>query len=154
MADNKSKQDEEAENEFPTIEMANNNIRNKDLQKQLRPHYHGTGTLGKGKGYAWVETVIGKIYSCYISPNCQINKFQKYLDDLTAEIQSTTDECIIAGEFHSKSPAWGQRASIKEEEYWENGLQAIIYPLETKGKSQHSGEEVENPGSTLLWRRK
>lgn len=71
---------------------------------------------GTGKGYAWVEVPrVGRIYSCYISPNCGIIEFENYLDELTHSIQNAKapDKVIFAGDFNAASTLWGSTRTDK-----------------------------------------
>lgn len=49
------------------------------------------------------------IFACYISPNSGIKRFKKYLHNLGQEIRVRRRECIVVGDFNSKSRSWGSK---------------------------------------------
>jgi len=68
-------------------------------------------------GFRWVETMGIRIYSCYWSPNSTINEFADYIDRLQSSVRTSSVPVIVAGDFNSHSPEWGnpdenQRGSL------------------------------------------
>lgn len=71
---------------------------------------------GTGEGYAWIEIVgVGRIYSCYLSPNCALEDVNAFLDDLSASIReaSTPNNVVVAGDFNAASEVWGASKTDK-----------------------------------------
>lgn len=62
---------------------------------------------GRGAGYVWVKTGNVYIYSVYISPNCSIESYQSFLQDLQESMSQQGDLVMIGGDFNAKSPLWG-----------------------------------------------
>lgn len=55
-----------------------------------------------------VITIQGiRFYSCYISPNIDLEGFEMFLKDLDVSVRRGSGEAIIAGDFNSKSRSWG-----------------------------------------------
>lgn len=43
---------------------------------------------GAGEGYTWIDVSgLGRDYSCYITPNCNLEIFLEFIDDLTSSIR-------------------------------------------------------------------
>ena len=65
-------------------------------------------------GFSWVEVDGIRIYSCYFPPNDQNDKFEKFkkdIDELEASLKTSKGDVLIAGDFNSKSPEWGETRS-------------------------------------------
>lgn len=58
-------------------------------------------------GFRWVEVCDLRIYSCYWSPNTDIDSFQRFLDCLETSVRSSKFPVVIAGDFNAKSGEWG-----------------------------------------------
>jgi hypothetical protein len=65
---------------------------------------------GSGVGFARAR-VGGKLfYSCYCTPNCTTQEFDRFLGGLEASVRSQTSagiDVIVAGDFNSHSAEWG-----------------------------------------------
>lgn len=69
------------------------------------------------------------LYSCYISPNIDINSFEAILNEIMNDVQNTGDEVIITGDFNAKSSLWGSPHTDSRGEKigdWTNVLNLII----------------------------
>ncbi|XP_043474028.1 uncharacterized protein LOC122506100 [Leptopilina heterotoma] len=64
--------------------------------------------LGTDKGYVWVEMAGIRIYSCYFSPNDPLGKFDTEIHSLEESLRAFDGDVLIAGDFNSKSPEWGE----------------------------------------------
>lgn len=62
-------------------------------------------------GFVWAQVNDITFYSCYISPNSEIDEFESYLNRLQRSINgSSTDGIVVAGDFNAKSSVWGNKA--------------------------------------------
>ena len=88
---------------------------------------------GRGAGFAWIETGLYRLYSCYISPNVDITRFEAFLEDLGNSIQGTQAKVILGGDFNAKSFLWGikqdQRGEILTD--WMSQQQLIVTNKDT-----------------------
>ncbi|XP_043469805.1 uncharacterized protein LOC122503366 [Leptopilina heterotoma] len=64
--------------------------------------------LETDKGFVWVEVAGVRIYSCYFSPNDPLKKFDAEIRSLEESIRAFDGDVLIAGDFNSKSPEWGE----------------------------------------------
>lgn len=65
---------------------------------------------GSGVGFAWAKIGGTLFYSCYFTPNCSLQDFDRYLCDLEASIRTQGEaglDTIVAGDFNSHSAEWG-----------------------------------------------
>lgn len=65
---------------------------------------------GSGVGFAWARIGSTRFYSCYFTPNCSLQDFDRYLGDLEASIRNQGGagmDTIVAGDFNSHSTEWG-----------------------------------------------
>jgi len=72
------------------------------LQQDLR----GLRT-GSGIGFAWADLEDLRIYSCYISPNCRMEEYEDFLDQLHESASEVLINLMISGEFKAHSQVWG-----------------------------------------------
>lgn len=70
---------------------------------------------GTGPSFVWVEVEnVGRIYSCYSSPNGTLEDLQQLLDNLTDSTRNSTSPfTIITGDFNAKAPLWGSHTTNK-----------------------------------------
>lgn len=61
----------------------------------------------KDIGFRWVMIKGIRIYSCYWSPNANIESFAGFLDGLEVSVRSMETPVIIAGDFNAKAAEWG-----------------------------------------------
>ncbi|XP_043475040.1 uncharacterized protein LOC122506788 [Leptopilina heterotoma] len=59
-------------------------------------------------GFVWVEVAGVRVYSCYFSPNDPLKKFDAEVQALEKSIRAFGGDVLIAGDFNSKSPEWGE----------------------------------------------
>ncbi|XP_025265399.1 uncharacterized protein LOC112639325 [Camponotus floridanus] len=52
----------------------------------------------------WQEVLI---VSCYVSPNCDQDTFEEFLDELTDCVAFAKSDILVAGDFNSQSMLWG-----------------------------------------------
>ncbi|XP_043479874.1 uncharacterized protein LOC122509708 [Leptopilina heterotoma] len=64
--------------------------------------------LGTDKGFVWADVAGIRIYSCYFSPNDPFGKFDTEIRSLEESVRAFDGDVLIAGEFNSKSPEWGE----------------------------------------------
>ncbi|XP_051159331.1 uncharacterized protein LOC127280415 [Leptopilina boulardi] len=64
--------------------------------------------LETDKGFVWVEVAGVRIYSCYFSPNDPFKKFVAEVQALEESVRAFGGDVLIAGDFNSKSPEWGE----------------------------------------------
>lgn len=62
-------------------------------------------------GFLCIQVNNVAVYSCYISPNCEINEFESYLDELQRSVSGCPLSCIIGGDFNAKSSVWGGKTN-------------------------------------------
>jgi hypothetical protein len=65
-------------------------------------------SVGEEKGVVWVELQDIVLISCYFCPNKPIHEYALRLDKLSSIIRSQTKDVVVAGDFNSKSPEWGE----------------------------------------------
>lgn len=62
---------------------------------------------GSGQGFTWIEIPnIGRLYSCYSSPNDPTHELNQLLDNVIDTSPNATQQ-IITGDFNAASPSWG-----------------------------------------------
>ena len=63
--------------------------------------------VGSGDGFAWAELSNLIIYSCYCSPNVDIQHFEEFLTGLDRDIKTRKKQVVIGGDFNAKATEWG-----------------------------------------------
>lgn len=109
---------------------------------------------GAGNGFIWVDIpVVGRIYSCYVSPNCSLQEFSEYLSDLANNFRSATrsHSIILGGDFNAASEAWGskrtdRRGALMLEWMAANGLVVIN---EGTAPTFHRGDQESHVDLTI-----
>lgn len=66
---------------------------------------------GSGQGFVWIKTSSLNIYATYISPNCTIDVFEQFINDLRMSMRQRRGKCIVMGDFNSKHSVWGSSRS-------------------------------------------
>lgn len=66
---------------------------------------------GKGLGFSFVVLENYSIYSCYSSPNGDIEDLERMLEEIANLVRSNNERAIITGDFNAKSPQWGMTFS-------------------------------------------
>lgn len=86
---------------------------------------------GRGKGYVWIDTEKFILYTCYYSPNKNIEEYKESLEELANSIKSQKKrDIIVAGDFNSKSPEWGSNKLDKRGEILsEWGVEMRLIPI-------------------------
>ena len=59
-------------------------------------------------GFVWVEVAGIRVYSCYFSPNDSFEIFETQILLLEECLRKASGRSLIAGDFNSKSPEWGE----------------------------------------------
>ena len=59
-------------------------------------------------GFVWVEVTGVRVYSCYFSPNDPFEIFETQILLLEESLKEASGRSLIAGDFNSKSPEWGE----------------------------------------------
>ena len=59
-------------------------------------------------GFVWVEVAGVRVYSCYFSPNDPFEIFETQILLLVESLRKASGRSLIAGDFNSKSPDWGE----------------------------------------------
>lgn len=79
-----------------------------DVAVVSTPHLVGGCSQWK-RTDGFVSFVHGNIryFCCYISPNCSSDEFDNYLLSLERAFKSSKEPLIVAGDFNSRSQAWG-----------------------------------------------
>lgn len=64
---------------------------------------------GRGKGFVWIDISVAAVYSCYVSPNIPLEKYQDILDELEESIGTWASGklVIITGDFNAWAEEWG-----------------------------------------------
>jgi len=65
---------------------------------------------GSGDGFAWAMVDSTLLYSCYCTPNCTIQEFDRFLVGLETSIRyqvGAATDIVVAGDFNSHSAEWG-----------------------------------------------
>lgn len=65
------------------------------------------GNSGGGNGYVWLEIGELVVYSCYISPNCNLQDCETWIVELADNIKRHNKQSLVAGDFNAKAPEWG-----------------------------------------------
>ena len=71
---------------------------------------------GSGRGFVWIELPEYVVYSCYISPNVDMDTFRRFLTSLQNDTKRHRKEIIITGDFNSHSTVWGSRKTCERGE--------------------------------------
>lgn len=122
-------------------------------------------TVSAGEGFVAIMHNQMVIFSCYISPNIDITKFEEILDELEYEIKRLNPyNLIVCGDFNTKSIAWGSLYTCPRGKIFEDWTTANDLILVNKGKipicTRQQGDSVidttwVNPRTTGLihsWR--
>lgn len=80
----------------------------------------------EGNGFVEIETSGIKLLSCYISPNCSTQEFERNLTDIKYTV-GKMQSAVIGGDFNAKATLWGSektdvRGNILTEWLAENDL--------------------------------
>ena len=59
-------------------------------------------------GFVWVKVAGVRVYSCYLSPNDPFEIFETQILLLEESLREASGRSLIAGDFNSKSPEWGE----------------------------------------------
>ena len=59
-------------------------------------------------GFVWVEVAGVRVYSCYFSPNDPFEIVETQILLLEESLREASGRSLIAGDFNSKSPEWGE----------------------------------------------
>ena len=59
-------------------------------------------------GFVWVEVAGVRVYSCYFCPNNPFEIFETQILLLEESLREASGRSLIAGDFNSKSPEWGE----------------------------------------------
>ena len=59
-------------------------------------------------GFVWVEVSGVRVYSCYFTPNDPFGIFETQILLLEESLGEASERSLIAGDFNSKSPEWGE----------------------------------------------
>ena len=67
----------------------------------------------RGSGFVWIDVETAIIYSCYISPNCTMEEFEAYMEELEESVAcwSPRTLVVLAGDFNSSAEEWGRARS-------------------------------------------
>ena len=58
--------------------------------------------------FVWVEVAGVRVYSCYFSPDDPFEIFETQIVLLEESLSEASGQSLIAGDFNSKSPEWGE----------------------------------------------
>ena len=64
--------------------------------------------LDTDAGFVWVEVAGVRVYSCYFSPSDPFEIFETQILLLEESLGEASGRFLIAGDFNSKSPEWGE----------------------------------------------
>lgn len=64
-------------------------------------------THGYGKGFSYIVTTKGTLFSCYSSGNADIGDLEETLNEIEQHLRANSAEVVITGDFNAKSPQWG-----------------------------------------------
>ena len=64
--------------------------------------------LETNAGFVWVEVAGVRVHSCYFSPNDPFEIFETQILLLEESLREASGWPLIAGDFNSKSPEWGE----------------------------------------------
>lgn len=71
---------------------------------------------GHGHGFSYASVTGYTIYSCYCSPNRDIQELENTLQQIGDHISLDKQEALVAGDFNAKSPQWGMTYTDKRGE--------------------------------------
>lgn len=60
-----------------------------------------------GPGFRMITVRGIRLYSCYISPNVSLQRFEEFLKEVESSVRSGSGGAVIAGDFNAKSRSWG-----------------------------------------------
>lgn len=96
------------------------------FSKTLMP----TGPVGSDRGFVWAMVHKITFYSCYISPNTDIDNFKRFLDHLGNSVRGAVGEVIVAGDFNAACTDWGSTVTSARghmvREWWQSLGLAIL----------------------------
>ena len=78
-----------------------------------------------GNGFVEIEAYGIRWYSCYHSPNTNIQQLRDYLRQLEASIRAGSGEVVIAGDFNAHSTLWGSQTGNERGEELGEFLSAL-----------------------------
>ena len=90
---------------------------------------------GSEPGFVWVETSQFVVYSCYISPNVDITKYENFINSLQSSVRKQSKGIIITGDFNAHSVVWGSSATNKRGEILLDWVAANALVILNDGKS-------------------
>ena len=74
----------------------------------LSPNLSIGDFLETDAGFGWVKVAGVRVYSYYFSPNDPFEIFETQILLLEESIREASGRSLIAGDFYSKSPEWGE----------------------------------------------
>lgn len=85
---------------------------------------------GKGHSFSYITTPDFTVYSCYASPNQDLEELEEILCGIGRLIRLKREPAIIVGDFNAKSPQWGldttdRRGQLVTEWIAENDLVVV-----------------------------
>ncbi|KAJ8928716.1 hypothetical protein NQ314_018681 [Rhamnusium bicolor] len=66
---------------------------------------------GYGHGFTFVETASFTVYSCYASPNRDLEDLDEILFEIGRKIRTNKEKAIVMGDFNAKSIQWGMNVT-------------------------------------------
>lgn len=66
---------------------------------------------GYGNGFVWIKTSELTVFSCYLTPNEEIEAFQAKLYSLEDKCMEIGGPLLIGGDFNSQAHEWGSRTT-------------------------------------------
>lgn len=66
---------------------------------------------GYGHGFTYVETASFTVYSCYASPNRELDDLEEILFEIGRKIRRKKEKAIVVGDFNAKSAQWGMNVA-------------------------------------------
>ena len=72
------------------------------------PDYGVGDVLESDAGFVWVEVAGVRVYRCYFSSGDPVKVFDTQFHLLAESHREATGRTLIAGDFSSKSPKWGE----------------------------------------------
>lgn len=66
---------------------------------------------GSGNGFVWLETSELSVFSCYLTPNEELEAFQNKLQNIEDKGMDIGGPLLIGGDFNSHAQEWGSRCT-------------------------------------------
>ncbi|CAH2226409.1 jg10228 [Pararge aegeria aegeria] len=105
----------------------------------------------KGNGFIGWHLGSFTVFSCYISPNCQLADYKRDIDNLWDILRQQRGQILVAGDFNAASQAWGSKKSDHRGKYLLEMVADLDLVILNKGDSPtfERGLRTSRPDITI-----